>query len=64
MFDVGEKIDAIGFGLAEKVPGLGSFVDVMGSLVIDTFWGSPRLQLKVVDIAPADNISLEESSIS
>ncbi len=62
VFDAGEKLDAIGFGLGEKVADLGDYVDVIGSLVIDRFWGSPRLQLKVTEIAKAGSVRVEEGA--
>lgn len=62
VFDVGSKLDAIGFGLAHKVEGLGDAVDVVGSLSIDRSWGAPRLQLRVNDIMPAGTVRVEETA--
>ncbi|MBI3255681.1 MAG: single-stranded-DNA-specific exonuclease RecJ [Candidatus Andersenbacteria bacterium] len=61
IFDVGTKLDAIGFGLASKIEGLGDAVDVVGSLSIDRSWGAPRLQLRVDDIMPAGSVRVEEA---
>lgn len=60
VFDLPQKLDAIGFGLGEKISALGDHVDVMGSLSIDRFWGAPRLQLKVVDIVKTGSVRIEE----
>lgn len=62
VFDVGNKLDAIGFGLAHKVEVLGDSVDVLGSLSIDRSWGAPRLQLRVNDIMPAGSVRVEEAA--
>jgi hypothetical protein len=50
-----ESVDAIGFGMdAERfLPEEGALVDLVGTLERDTFGGTPRLRLRVVDYADA-----------
>lgn len=59
-FDTPTAIDAIGFGLGGAIDKLGDYVDVLGSLRINRFRGSTRLQLHVLDIAKAGTVQITE----
>ena len=52
------ELDAIGFGLAEKLGALGREIDVLGSLEINEFRGRPGLQMQVKDIAVPEHAML------
>ncbi|MBI3251548.1 MAG: single-stranded-DNA-specific exonuclease RecJ [Candidatus Andersenbacteria bacterium] len=64
IFGAQTRLDAIGFGLAPKAALLGNTVDVVGSLGIDRFFGSPRLQLKVKDIISAGKVTIKETVLA
>lgn len=47
-----QDVDAIGFGLGDRIPNLGDCVDVFGSVDVNTFQGRARIQMKLTDVAP------------
>lgn len=53
----GTVIEAIGFGLAENGPGLRGPINVLFTPEIDRWQGREKLQLRMVDLEPADQPS-------
>ncbi len=51
----GAVADAIAFGMAERDPGQGAVLDLVGSLDVDTFRGYRRVRLRVKHILRADS---------
>lgn len=52
------ELDAIGFGLGERLDTLGREIDILGSLEVNEFRGRPGLQMKLTDIAAPEHITL------
>ncbi|NTW30989.1 MAG: hypothetical protein HGA33_06935, partial [Candidatus Moranbacteria bacterium] len=52
----GRVYDAIGFSLAEKIPGLvsGDMLDILFQLDENEWNGSVNLQLKLIDLRPSE----------
>ncbi len=58
---VGEReVDAIGFGLGERIPHIGDTVDILASIGVNEFRGRESLELRVHDIAAANTVSITQ----
>lgn len=54
---VGDReVDAIGFGLGGSIPALKNTVDIIASIGVNEFRGRESLELRLVDIAPANEV--------
>lgn len=58
---VGDReIDAIGFGLGDQAKDLKDTVDVLASIGVNEFRGRESLELRLVDIAPANSVTITQ----